>query len=355
MTETSKDRSDVIGFIKRIPVVTWSIGGFFILVLILGTTIGLSLSSLLSDSLQRFGMWGLFVLAMVPSIQSGTGPNFALPIGIVSGLFALVTAMEMGYTGPVLLLVSAGMALVLGCLFGFIYGRLMNAVKGSEMAIATYTGFAITYLFCMIWLMLPFKNENIGWFIGSGLRNIISLEPFFAEHLLENLWQFKLFGITIRTGTLLVFAIASILIWLFFRSKTGIAISAVGMNPMFARAAGLNVDKSRITANMISTCLAAVGIVIYSQGFGYVQLYDGPLLMAFPAVAAVLVGGASAQRSKVMHVLIGTFMYQGLLTVAPPIFGRLMQGADITLPMIQVLQNGIILYALTQMKGGNKQ
>jgi simple sugar transport system permease protein len=191
-------------------------------------------------------------------------------------------------------------------------------------------------------------------FIGSGLRPLISLVPFEADHLLENLWQFNVFGVVIRTGTLLVVVVASVLMWLFFRSKTGISISAIGMNPVFARATGLNVDRGRVIANMISTSLAAAGLIIYAQGFGFVQLYIFPLMMAFPAVAAILVGGANAHRSKVIHVIIGTFLFQCLITTGPPIFGRILEGEIISDAVRQVVQNGVILYVLTQLKGDNK-
>ena len=351
---TNNPVSSVIWFFKRIPLTTLIIGGLFFIVLIAGGIIGLSVPGLISDSLQRFGMWGLFVLAMVPSIQSGTGPNLALPIGICAGLFSMVCAMEMGFTGASLLLVAAVFSIIIGALFGYIYGRLMNAVKGSEMAIATYTGFAITFLFCMIWLILPFSHPNVGMFLGSGLRQMVSLVPFEAEQLLENLWQFTVFGITIRTGTLLIFIIAAFLMWLFFRTKTGISISAVGMNPVFARATGLNVNRSRVIANMISTILAALGLIIYAQGYGFVQLYNFPLMMAFPAVAAILVGGANAHRSKIIHVVIGTFLFQGLITTGPPIFGRILEGEVISDAVRQVVQNGVILYALTKLKGDSK-
>ena len=350
MSDTERSASGFIAFFRRIPLTTLIIGAFFILVLVGGGLIGLSVTGLISESLQRFGMWGLFVLAMVPSIQSGTGPNFALPVGIVGGLLAIVIAMEVGFTGAALLVAAAAMAIVIGAAFGFIYGILMNAVKGSEMAIATYTGFSLTYLFCLIWLTLPFSHPNIGMFIGSGIRNMIALEPFGAQKLLENLWQFKIFGISISTGTWLVIIAACTLMWLFFRTKTGMSISAVGMNPTFAAAVGLNVNRSRVIANMISTALGAVGVIIYAQGYGFVQLYDFPLWMGFAAVAAILVGGATAQRAKIIHVFIGTFLFQGLITSGPAVFSRLLQGEDISDAVRMVIQNGIILYALTQKK-----
>jgi len=348
------DRFDIKGYIRQLPKATVIIGTFWVLVLIFGSALGFSIPNLLSNAIQRFGLWGLFVLAMIPSIQSGTGPNFALPIGICGGLFATVTAIEIGFTGGTLLLVAGIMAVIMGCALGYVYGKLMNTVKGSEMAIATYTGFSITFLFCLLWTILPYTNPNIGWFMGEGLRNFIAMEPLEAERIIDSFMKFSVFGIDIPLGTILLVLICCVLMWLFFRSKTGLAITASGMNPMFAAASGLNVDKNRVIANMISTSLAAVGIIVYAQGFGLLQLYDGPLLMAFPAVAAILVGGASAQKSRVINVVIGTFLYQGILANAPPVFGKMLQGADMTDAVRMVVQNGVILYALTQLKRGAK-
>jgi simple sugar transport system permease protein len=353
MDETVKKRFDFAGFIKSLPVATTIIGGFFVLILVISLFYDFSMANLIGDSIQRFGMWGLFVLAMVPSIQSGTGPNFALPVGICAGLLSMITSIEFGFTGMSLVLAAAGMAIVIGTLFGYAYGYLMNAVKGSEMAIATYTGFAITMLFCMVWMAVPFTSPNIGWFLGDGLRNLIALEPVGADKILDNFLRFSIFGVDIPTGMLLVVFVACLFVWLFFRSKTGVSISAVGANPMFATAAGLNVDRSRIIANILSTVLAALGVIVYYQSFTFIQIYDAPLMMAFPAVAAVLVGGATAQRAKVINVIVGAFLFQGLLTTAPAVIDRIIT-ADIVDPVRMTIQNGVILYALTQLRGGAK-
>jgi simple sugar transport system permease protein len=361
MTKTEPKNLNSIGyasFIRRIPLTSIIIGGFWVLVLIVGRVLGLPIGTEISNILQRVGMWGLLVLSMVPSIQSGTGPNFALPVGICGGLLAMTIAMAAGFTGGLLLLVAGCMAVVFGALLGFVYGKLMNMVKGSEMAIATYTGFSVTMLFCIVWLIIPIRHPNMGMFIGeTGLRQTIALRPFDADFVLDSFLQFTIpiVNITVPTGSLLLLSICCVLLWLFFRTKTGISISAVGMNPVFAKATGLNVDKSRLIANMITTSLAAVGIIIYAQSFGFLQLYDAPLWMAFTAVAAIFVGGASVQRSKIIHVAIGSFLFLGLLTTAPPTFGRLIPGVDLTEALRMIVQNGVILYALTQLgKGGGK-
>jgi len=356
-TEIKKEGFNLLDYIKRLPLTTVIIGGLLFVMLIVGRTVGLPIAMELTYILQRFTYWSVLVLAMVPAIQSGTGPNFALPVGICAGLLAMVIIMEMELMGAAFIIGSIVVAILIACIFGYIYGRLMNAVKGSEMAIATYTGFAMTALFSIIWLVYPITNKSIGFFLGPGLRIIVNLESFEANKILENLWSFNVFGVDIPTGTLLLFGFFAFLVYLFFRSKTGVEISAVGMNPVFAKATGINVDRSRIIANMMSTCLGAVGVIIYAQGFGFAQFYDFPMLMAFPAVASILVGGASAQRSKVINVIIGCFLFQGLLTTAPPVVGRLLQDveADITNPVRMIVQFGVILYALTKMSGGAKK
>lgn len=354
--ETLKEKNSFgfSGLIRKFGVTTVFIGAFWIVTLIVGAFYGIPLDTLLSDTIKRAGMNGILVLAMVPSIQSGTGPNFALPIGIVCGLFAAVCAIEFGFTSWGWLVASIVMAVPIAIVVGYFYGKLINAVKGSEMTIATYSGFSAVALMCLAWLMIPFKSRKMGWMMGTGLRETIQLDAVDASMLLNKFGEFKIFGIIIPTGLLLVFALACVLVWLFFRSKTGIAISASGANVGFAKSSGLITDKSRIIANIISTVLAAVGIIIYSQSYGYVQIYNAPLMMAFAAVAAVLIGGATAQRAKVIHVVIGVFLFQGLMTTALPVANMMFEGTDLSDILRTIIQNGIILYALTQIKGGEK-
>jgi len=337
--------------LNHIGLPTLIIGGFWIFLLVLGVANSLSLPDMLTDGLKRFGRWGILTLAMVPAIQSGVGPNFALPLGIVCGLLGEVCAMEWGLSGANWLLTAFVLAILFAIVMGYVYGKLMNMVKGSEMSIATYTGFAATMLFCLIWLLFPFKDPRLTWPLGKGVgvRQTIQLDQLGAAQILDNWWSFKIFGVNIPTGMLLVFFGGCFLVWLFTRSKTGIAISAGGSNPIFAGAAGLNVDRGRILANIVSTVLGAVGIVIYDQSFGYTQLYNNPLYMAFPAVAGILIGGASVSRSRIIHVIVGTFIFQGLMATSLPVANELFAGTDLSETMRMIIQNGVILYALTQV------
>lgn len=162
--------------VNRIGLPTAIIAAFFLVVMMAAAMLGLPLPVLMGDVLRRFGMNGVLVLAMVPSIKSGKGPNFALPLGIICGLLGWTLGIEMGFTGMALILVVAAIATVLAIITGYLYGILLNAVKGAEMTIATYTGFSVVALMSLVWLMAPFKSKQMGWMMGSGLRETIKLD-----------------------------------------------------------------------------------------------------------------------------------------------------------------------------------
>lgn len=333
---------------------TFIITAFFAVVLVTAYIMGLPMPVVFSDVLRRFGMNGLLVLAMVPSIKSGTGPNFALPVGIVCGLLAMVISVELGYEGYDFISFAIALAIVLSIGAGYLYGKLLNAVKGSEMTIATYTGFSIVAFMSLVWLAAPFHSKKMGWMMGSGLRETVQLDAVGADAIINKLFSFNVGRVYVPTGLLLTFFIICLLVWLFFKTKTGIAIEAGGINLEFATASGININKNRVIANVLSTILGALGIILYAQSFGYFQLYLGPLMMAFPAVAGVLIGGATASRANVSHAIIGAFLFQGLLTVAMPVANQLFGGTDLSEIMRVIIQYAIILYALAQVGGMKK-
>jgi simple sugar transport system permease protein len=131
------------------------------------------------------------------------------------------------------------------------------------------------------------------------------------------------------------------------RTKTGTALTAEGSNMEFARASGIDVDRTRIISVVLSTILGAIGILVYQQSFGFIQLYTGPLMMAFPAVAAILLGGASVNKASIWNVIVGTFLFQGILTMTPSVINNVLK-SDMSEVIRIIVSNGMILYALTR-------
>ena len=151
-----------------------------------------------------------------------------------------------------------------------------------------------------------------------------------------------------------VFFFMCFLVWLFMRSRTGVAMMAVGNNRRFAEATGVNVDRMRIIGTMISTMLGAVGILVYSQSYGFMQLYTAPRQMGFLAASAILIGGATTSRAKISNVVIGTFLFKGVLTLGMPVANALVPQSTISETLRILISNGIILYALTKSGGANR-
>ena len=253
----------------------------------------------------------------------------------------------------VAILVAILIGVVLATGIGYLYGLLLNRVKGSEMTVTTYVGFSVIAFMNMVWMLLPFDNGELIWpNAGKGMRNTISLASSFSE-VMNKTMAFGMGDFLFPTGLLLFFFLMCFLVWLFMRSKTGMAMTAAGANPMFAKAAGINVNKMRLIGTTISTVLAAVGILVYAQGFGFMQLYNGPMMMGFTSVAAVLIGGATPKRALIVHVLIGTFLFQGIMTLGLPVVNQIIPEGNLSEVMRMIISNGIIIYALTQAKGGD--
>ena len=249
-------------------------------------------------------------------------------------------------------------AILVGCVIaavcGYLYAQLLNRLKGEEMSVTTYVGFSIVSLMCIAWLVLPFKSLKLRWPLGTGLRNTIGLDGSNFKQILNNFLSFSIGDFFVPTGLLLFMVLCCFLVWLFTRSKTGVAMSAAGNNPRFAEATGINVDKMRVIGTVLSTVLGAVGILVYSQSYGFMQLYTAPRQMGFVAASAILIGGASTSRCKISHVLIGTFLFQGVLTLGMPVANVLVPGSTISETLRILISNGIILYALTKSGGDSR-
>lgn len=337
--------------VKKIGAPRLIIGAFLIVLFITAGFLSIPMNGLLTDMLVRFGMNGLLVLAMVPSIKSGTGLNFALPIGVVCGLVGALVSIEFKLSGLLGLVIALAVAIPLAIGVGAFYGRMLNKVKGEEMTVGTYMGYSVVSFMCIFWLLAPFKSPELIWpYGGNGVRVTVSLESS-IDKVLNGFLDFSLFGVTVPTGLLLFFGFFCLLMFLFFKSKGGIIMEAAGANEKFAIANGINVNRQRIIGTVLSTVLAAIGIIVYSQSFGFLQLYTAPLYSAFPAVAAILIGGATIRKASISNVIVGTLLFQSLLVVSLPVINLIIEGSMSEVIRI-IVSNGIILYALTRQSGG---
>lgn len=338
----------VNNFIKNFGWPRIIIGFFLITLFIAAPFFGVRVDTSLNDVIVRFGMSGIMVLSMVPMIQSGCGLNFGIPVGLIAGMIGAVVSLEFNLVGVAGIAVAFLIGISIAAIFGFLYGLLLNRVKGDEMIIATYVGFSFVFLMNIMWLVLPFKNPaSVQGFKGEGLRVTISIEEYWF-HVLSDLFKIKVTKyLIIPTGMILFFILMCVLVWAFFKTKTGTAITAVGSNPDYARASGISIDKMRIISVMLSTMLAAIGMIVYQQSFGFVQMFNSPLAFVFPSVAAILLGGASVNKASITNVIIGTILFQGILTMTPSVINSAIN-IDVSEIIRIIVANGMIVYALTR-------
>ena len=351
---------------------------FLLALFIAAPFVGVRVDTSLSNTLVRFGMNGVMVLAMIPMVQAGCGLNFGLPLGIIAGLLGATLSIEWNTEIMTRLVSFAGshnitwltqefidawrepigfasaiiIAVPIAAILGWFYGKLLNRVKGDEMMIATYVGFSSVSFMCIAWLLLPYKHPTMVWgYAGRGLRTTISVEGYWLHVLSDSLSVNINDHLYIPTGMLIFFAVMALLVWIFMRTKTGTAMTAAGSNPEFARASGVNVDRMRTISVVLSTILGAIGIIVYEQSFGFIQLYMGPFYMALPAVASILLGGASVNKASILNVIVGTFLFQGILTMTPSVINSYLQ-TDMSEVIRLIVSNGMILYALTRKVRG---
>lgn len=319
--------------------------GFILLLAGVAWSMGLPLEGLISDLMVRVPMNGVLVLSMLPIYNAGMGINFGLPVAVIAGLLGMCIAVNMRLSG----LPGLGAAIAFGLPWaiglGFIYARLLRRVQGREEIAATFIGFSFVSLMNLFWLLAPFTNPAMLWPIGGqGLRPTIGLVPYFAKYL-NRLWSIKIGGTTIPIGMLAAFALICLGLHLFFRTRSGLAMTSTGENKAFARVSGVDVDRIRVWAVIISTCLGSMGIVFYAQSYGFLELYDAPLMMGFPAASAVLIGSLGRPGISVIQAVLGTVLFQGMLVFSAPIANAALvpEAAEI---VRMLLTNGIILFAL---------
>ena len=339
---------------KRIRLPQIIIFGFMVFLFVVAYFLNFNMKDLISTSFTKFAMNGIMVLAMIPMLKAGAGLNFGLPVGILAGLVGMCFAIQLRMTGMTGFLASIFFTIPLACGAGILYALVLDYVKGKEDIAAIFIGYSIIPLMDFFWTVAPFTNREMLYPIGgTGLRPKISLDNYFG-FMLDHFLNIKIGGITIPIGLLGFYALIALLIFLFFRTKTGEAMEALGENERFCVLSGIQVRQIRHLAIMLSTVIGGIGIIVYAQSYGFVELYDGPKGFAFPAVSAILIGGYIGQKAGVFQAVLGTYLYQTIYLLSAPIANAVLipELSEITR---MIVTNGIILYAFLKQNRKGKR
>ncbi|MCI8910132.1 MAG: ABC transporter permease [Oscillibacter sp.] len=281
---------------------------------------GLSPSYLLNEIVTRMGRNIFLILSLLIPIMAGMGLNFGMTLGAMAGQIALIFVTDWqiwGIPGVVLAMI---LSVPFSVLLGLLCGKLMNMAKGREMILGYMMNYFVTGLYQMVVLyfmgsIIPIKHAAIRLPRGFGIRTTVGLAN--LRQCLDNQFAITIQGVKIPVLSFIIIAVLCVFIIWFRRTKLGQDMRAVGQDMEVAQAAGINVDRTRIIAIIISTVFAGFGMIIYLQNIGNFPTYTAHSQIGMFCIAALLVGGASVEKANISNVFLGVILFHTLFIVAP--------------------------------------
>lgn len=330
----------------------------------------------LSDVVSRFARNAILVLSLLFPVLAGMGLNFGIAIGAMAGQTALFFVLLMGLTGAEGLVVAALISLPLSIVFGWLSSLVLNRTKGQEMITSMLLAFFASgvYQFFFLYLLggvIPVNNPD--FLMGSGIGVRSNLDMIGMQYALDDILKTDLFTcligaalvfcgvivyqaikrkkkplhlvalaaldaallvlgvlgryvgvlpqyrliVQIPVVTLLVVALVGLMIRYFFSTRMGQRMRAVGNDMAASGAVGIDVDRVRTQAMILSTITAALGQIVYLQNIGTIAVYSAHENVGMFSAAALLIGGASVSGATVPQALLGTLLFHLLFNILP--------------------------------------
>ncbi len=363
----------------------------FVVLCIFGLNLsGQPMSLVLNELVARIARNTFIVLSLIIPVIAGMGLNFGIVIGAMAAQIAIVAVTHWGIIGLPGFLLCVVLTTPLAIIFGYFTGKVLNKTKGQEMITSMVLAFFANGLYQLLFLVLigtliPMKNPVLIISGGVGIKNTVDLNGG-IKYALDGIWGMSLYYLTYyvaliliiyfigrgaysvikkkdkritkyivgavlslvmlivcqlpQIATLLDFAkvpmVTMILIALLcafnifiFKTKLGQDFRTVGQSGTVANASGINVDKIRIKAIVISTLLAAWGQLIFLQNIGTLNTYGSHEQVGMFAIAAILIGGATVSKATNKQAILGVILFHTLFIVSPTAGKNLFNNAQI--------------------------
>jgi len=226
---------------------------------------------------------GIFILlALGLNLTLGIAGMLDLGIAASFGFSAYLTAM---FTGKFDILLALAAGAVAGAFLGWIKGRLAHRLQSDFFAVATLA----------FGLLVRQTIINIG--ITGGMGGIGGIP-------VPHIFNLSLGSQTQKYYLVLVIIVAAV--WLSYQiisSRTGRVWIALSEDELAALSAGIDINRSRSNALMLSSALAGVAGVLYASTLSFVD----PDLMAFHVssmiLTMVILGGAGSVSGALIGAL----------------------------------------------------
>jgi len=369
---------------------------------------------IMNDVVARFARNAFFVISLLIPVLAGMGLNFGIVVGAMASQIGLYWALALRMEGIAAIAFAAVVCVPFAILFGFLSGALNNKTKGQEMLTSMFVGYFAHGLYMLLFLfiiggIIPVDVYEIILPNGVGARSSIDLTQ--VKGAVDSILKVDLFTFILMCAVVVLvmavvntvkakkadikkFVVAILLaalgaagstmpafmmfkrvvkipvvtygligllcmfITAFFKTKMGQDMRAVGQNMEIAEVSGINVNKVRIIANIMSVVLSAWGQLLFLQNLGTLSTYTAHQNVGMFAGAALLIGGASVTKATVPQAILGTFLFHLLFNVSPlagqNIFGSALIGEYFRVFIVYgVIALAIVLHAAKKV-GGKK-
>ena len=198
----------------------------------------------------------------------------------------------------------------------------MLAATGAGLLAGLATGIFHTFMgipAILAGILTQLSLYSVNLKIMGKANQAINVDKF---NLLVSLRRVK--GVSLTQNTLFIVAIMiviliAILYW-FFGTELGCSLRATGCNPSMSRAHGINTDRNKVLALMLSNGLVALSgaLLTQYQGFADINMGRGSIVIG---LAAVIIGEAIFSRIfrnfalKLLSVVFGSILYYLVLQV----------------------------------------
>lgn len=198
----------------------------------------------------------------------------------------------------------------------------MLAATGAGLLAGFATGIFHTFMgipAILAGILTQLSLYSVNLKIMGKANQAINVDKF---NLLVSLRRVK--GVSLTQNTLFIVAIIiviliAILYW-FFGTELGCSLRATGCNPSMSRAQGINTDRNKVLALMLSNGLVALSgaLLTQYQGFADINMGRGSIVIG---LAAVIIGEAIFSRIfrnfalKLLSVVFGSILYYLVLQV----------------------------------------
>ncbi|MFV0429237.1 MAG: ABC transporter permease [Arachnia sp.] len=279
---------------------------------------------IVKSSLQQILVFGALIAVYVFFMFAA--PNFAAPNVLTSILLqaATIGVLALGATfviatGGIDLSVGTGMTLVAVMAGVFMSGSFMNLPLGLGLVLTILVGAALGLINGVLIAYLeipPFIATLAMMMVSRGLALIISdtqsikIEnpDYYAianGHLIPG----------ISNAALLLVLLTVVAALLLSKTLLGRYALAIGSNEEATRLSGVNVRLWKMAVYVTAGVFTAIGAIVYSARFGFVQPSEG-LGFELQVIAAVVIGGTSLAggRANVIGTLVGALLMETLKT-----------------------------------------